>query len=132
MHLLLKSMGVGLVVILPATVIFYLFPKLIVNILFGPQFFEAVPYIGKFAVIMGLFSLIYITTFYNLSINKKRFIYILLAFNIIEIILIILFHASLMQIINILMFFMLVLFIILFSLTLSSKNGRTFNNNSRI
>lgn len=132
-HLLNKSLLISLIIIIPTIIIFHLFPKLIVNILFGPQFFEAIPYVGPFAVIIGLFSLIYIITFYNLSINKKRFLYILVFFNILQIILIILFHSTLMQVVNVLMVYMLILFIIMFSLTtFSSKNGKTINNNSSI
>ena len=131
--LLYKSLLISLIIIVPSIIIFYLFPKLIVNILFGPQFFEAIPYVGPFAVIMGLFSLIYIITFYKLSLNKKRFLYILLVFNVIQIVLITLFHSSLMQIVNILMLFMLTLFIIMFSLTIFNlKNGKTINNNPSI
>ena len=123
-HLLIKSLFISLVIIIPSIVIYYLFPELIVNILFGPKFLEIISYIGPFAVIMGLFSLVYIITFYRLSINKKRFLYILVLFNIIQITLIVLFHSSLMQVVNILIFYMLSLFIVTFSLTmLNSKNG---------
>jgi O-antigen/teichoic acid export membrane protein len=131
-HLLKKSLLISLVVIIPAIIIFYSFPKLIVNILFGPQFFEAVPYVGPFSIMIGLFSLIYIITFYNLSINKKKFLFVLVTFNIIQILLITLFHSTLTQIINILIVQMVTLFIIMLSLTLISKNGRTINNNSSI
>jgi len=131
--LLYKSLLASLIIIIPAIIIFYLFPKLIVNILFGPQFFEAIPYVGPFAVIIGLFSLIYIITFYRLSLNKKRFLGILLLFNILEIALIIVFHSTLMQVVNVLMVYMSLLFIVIFSLTVfNSKNGKTINNNSRI
>ena len=123
-HLLIRSLLISLAIIIPTIVIYYLFPRLVVNILFGPKFLEIIPYIGPFAIIMGLFSLIYIITFYKLSINKKRFLYILVLFNIIQITLITLFHSSITQIINILIVYMLTLFIVMFSLTmLNSKNG---------
>ena len=123
-HLLIKSLLINLIIIIPAIIIYYLFPRLIVNILFGPKFLEIIPYIGPFAVIMGLFSLIYAITLYKLSINKKRFLYILILFNILQIILIIIFHSSLIQVINVLIFYMLSLFITMFLLTiLNSKNG---------
>jgi len=131
-HVLKNSLFISLVIIVPAVIIFYSFSKIIVNILFGPQFLEAIPYVGPFSVIIGLFSLVYILTFYNLSINKRRFLYVLVTFNIIQILLIILFHSSLSQIINTLMIYMVILFITMLALTLISKNGRTFNNNPGI
>jgi O-antigen/teichoic acid export membrane protein len=132
-HLLYKSLLINIIVIIPATIAFYLFPKLIINSLFGSKFLEAVPYVGPFAVIISLFSLIYIIVFYMLSINKKRFLYILLFFNVLQIVLITLFHASLMQIVNVLIVYMTLVFITIFSLTVfSSKNGKTINNNSSI
>lgn len=129
-HLLKKSLLISLLIIIPAIIIFYSLPGLIVNILFGPQFSEAVPYVGPFSVIIGLFSLVYILTFYNLSINKKRFLYILVTFNLVQVGLITLFHSTIFQIINILILQMTALFIIMLLLTLISKNGRTINNNS--
>lgn len=122
-HLLIRSLLISLIIIIPTIVIYYLFPRLVVNILFGPKFLEIIPYIGPFAIIMGLFSLIYIITFYKLSINKKRFLYILVLFNIIQIVLITLFHSSIAQVINVLIVYMLILFIVMFLLTiLTSKN----------
>jgi len=123
-HLLIKSLLISLVIIIPAIIIFYLFPRPIVNILFGQKFLEIIPYVGPFSIIMGLFSLIYIITFYKLSTNKKRFLYLLILFNIIQIMLIIIFHSSIIQVINVLTVYMLMLFIVMFSLTLlNSENG---------
>ena len=131
--LLYKSLLISLVIIIPAVIIFHLFSKLIINILFGPQFLEAVPYIGSFAIIMGLFSLTYIVAFYKLSTNKKRFLYILIFFNILQVSLIILFHSSLMQVVNVLIVYMILLFTTMFLLTiLNPKNGKNINNNSSI
>jgi len=60
---------------------------------------------------------------YNLSINKTKFIYLLILFNILEIVLIVLFHKSLMQIIEVLIGTMGGLFVILFLLSKVRKNG---------
>ena len=120
-HMLNKSLLISLIIIIPAITIFYLFPEIVVTILFGKEFLPIKNYIGPFSVIIGLFSLTYIITFYNLSINKRKFLYVLMFFNMIEIILITLFHSSLVQIINILIFYMLALFIIMFSLTYLTK-----------
>ena len=132
-HLLNKSLLIILIIIVPAIAIYHLFPKLIVNILFGPEFIPMIPYVGPFAVIIGLFSLVYIITFYKLSTNKKRFLYILLFFNILQILLIYLFHSTLMQVVNVLIVYMSSLFVIMFLITMfNSKNGKTINNNSGI
>lgn len=131
--LLYKSLLISLIIIAPTIIIFNLFPKLIVNILFGPKFINAAQYIGLFSIIIGLFSLIYIIVFYNLSINKRRFLHLLLMFNVLQIVLIILFHSSLMQIVYILIVYMSLLFIIISSITaFNSKNDKNINNNSSI
>lgn len=131
--LLYKSLLISLIIIAPAIIIFNVFPKLIVNILFGPKFIDAAQYIGLFSIIIGLFSLIYITVFYNLSINKRRFLHLLLIFNVLQIVLITLFHSSLMQIIYLLIVYMSLLFMIMFSITaFNSKNDKNINNNSSI
>jgi len=123
-HLLIKSLLIGLIIIIPTIIIYYLFPKLIISILFGKEFLPITRYIGPFAIIIGLYSLIYMMAFYKLSINKKKFIYILILFNVIQVILIILFHSSIMQVINVLIIYMLILFTIMFSLTIqNSKYG---------
>src|SRR3989344_6151221 len=84
------------------TLIYFLFSGFIINLLYGELYLEAAGLLGWFAVIMTLFSLVYLMSFYNLSLNKKNFLYILALFNILEIALIYKFHNTLAQVVSIL------------------------------
>ena len=79
-----------------------------------------------------IFSLVYIITFYNLSLNKKGFLYFLFTFDLLEVILIYLFHNSLTQVIKILVILMTTLFILMFINVIRIKDGKIINNNPSI
>ena len=111
------------------TLIYFLFSGFIINLLYGELYLEAAGLLGWFAVIMTLFSLVYLMSFYNLSINKRNFIYILALFNILEIALIYIFHDSLAQVVSILTVLMFILALIMFLKIMLTKDGKTFNNN---
>lgn len=97
------------------TTFYFLFPNFTVTLLFGKQYLAIKGLIGFFAIVMTLFSLVYVTCFYNLSINRMGFIYILFLSVLLEIVLIYLFHNSIMQIIwnllGLLSFLLLSLFV---------------------
>ncbi len=113
--------------------LFYrMFPELTIKLFFGKDFLAIMPYIGKFSILMTLFSLVYSLSFYNISINRNKFIYLIILANVAEILLIIFFHSSLSQVINILLYLILILFIILFIYTIIRKNETDLNNNSSI
>ena len=117
---------------LSAFAFYTLFSDIIINMFVGNQFLPIKPYIGKFAIIMTLFSLVYSLSFYNISINRKKFILFIISGNILEVLLIILFHNSIGQIVNILLGLVSVLFIILFVYTVFKKNDRIINSNTSI
>ena len=100
------------------TLFYFLFPSFTVNLLFGSKYIIIKNYIGLFALAMTVFSLIYILSFYNLSINKTNFVYLLLLFIILEIALIYLYHNSILQIIYILLILLSFLFLSLLVYTL--------------
>lgn len=131
-HLLYKSLSMILLFLIPAVIIYFLIPNFIINIVYGGEYLDASNLLGLFAIVMGLFSLIYMIAFYNLSINKTKFLYLLILFNLFEIILIYLFHNTLMQVVTILLILMLALFIIMFSQALLNKDGKALNNNPSI
>ncbi len=133
-HLVYKSLLMMLFFLIPAILIYFVFSGLIINIVYGKAYLEVANLLGWFAIIMGLFSLIYTISFYNLSINKTKFIYILFLFNLLEIILIYIFHESLAQIIKTLTFLMFSLFIIMFLQVILIKDGKSkiINNNPGI
>src|SRR3989344_1293112 len=129
-HLLYKSLLMMLAFLTPITIIYFLFSKIIIKLVYGSAYLDVAGLLGWFAVVMGLFSLIYTISFYNLSINKTKFLYLLFLYNVVEIILIYLFHETLLQVVTILLILMLSLFIIMFLQAIFSKDGKTINNNT--
>ena len=128
-HLLYKSILIQLVFMIPLIIIYFLFPEFILNFLYGSSYLETSNLLGWFAVIMALFSLIYLIAFYNLSIHRKGFLYILFLFNILELVLIYLFHESLSQVVIILLILMFILLFVMFLYTIL-KNETKHNNSS--
>jgi len=105
--LLILSFG-GLI-----SLFYFIFSKFTVNLLFGADYLEITNLLGLFGIVMTIFSLIYVLAFYYASINKTKFIYLLVLFNLLEAILIWFFHNSLMQIIIILLILFGILFLIM-------------------
>ena len=130
--ILLKSLGIVFAFCGLATIFYFIFPRFTVNLLFGKEFLSVVPLLGKFAIFMGLLSLIYVLIFYNLSVHKKSFIYILIFFNIMEIVLFYFFHASISQVVSVLLWLSIALFIILTIYTFIVTKDETLNSNTRI
>ncbi|MCG2675606.1 oligosaccharide flippase family protein [bacterium] len=85
-----------------ATLIFFLFPRLPLGLLYGDRFQASTPLVGKFALAMTFFSLVNIFFFYQLSIHRFRFLYLACAFTLLQIIAITLFHNTLSQVVWIL------------------------------
>ncbi len=97
-----KSVGIIAALVIPAIVIYFVAPNLIINILFGAEYLDIAPYLGWFAVFMGIFCFIYITAFYNIAIHKTKFIWVLLLFNIAEVVGLYMYHQSILQVITVL------------------------------
>ncbi|MAF50488.1 MAG: hypothetical protein CMH64_00180 [Nanoarchaeota archaeon] len=123
-RLMLKSLFMVFLCSFVVVSFYFLFPEFVVNMLFGSEYLEIAGLIGFFSLFMGIFSLVYVLSFYNVSIQRSKFIYILILFNFIEGGLIYLFHESLMQIITILIGLIIVLFLILVFYTYIDKNER--------
>ena len=87
-------------------------PSLIVKSLFGSQYIPAIPLIGVFGLAMLFFSLTNILFFYQLSVHQFKFLKILVVATLVEVALISLFHASLIQVILILVAVSLSLFLL--------------------
>jgi len=113
------------------TTFYFLFPRFTINMLFGNEYFAVSELLGLFAIFMSIFSLTYVLAFYNASIRKINYIYILIAFNILEVVLIWMFHKNLLQVVLILLGLVGALFISLLLYTLFS-NERPHNNYSGV
>ena len=77
--------------------IYYLFPELIVKILYGNQYLEIAPYLVYSAIALSFLSLSNLVFNYCLSTNRLRRIWFLLCFPILEIILFMFFHETIFQ-----------------------------------
>ena len=121
--ILKKGMLLISLVAIPIVVFYFLFPTLVLNILFGKEFvliYNTLGYniIFLFGLAIAIFSFDYILVNYNLSIDRTSFIYWLIPATIAEAILIYLFHASLLQVILIvnIVLFLLLLYLSLYTL----------------
>ena len=109
---------------------YLLLPKLVVAVLFGERYFPIIPYMAPFAIIMSLFSCVYILAFYNLSIHRINFVYYLFLLNIIETLLIIKFHSNLWDILFVLLALISISLILMLIYTF--KNDKIIGNHPRI
>lgn len=130
--LMYKSILMISIFSLPVILLYFLFPNLIINLVYGSSYLDASSLLGWFGIVMFLFSMIYLIAFYSLSLHKKNFLYILLLFNVLQIVLIYLFHETLAQVVSILTVLMFVLLCIVFLKATLIKDGKTFNNNSSL
>lgn len=126
-HLFSKAIVLVLIVGGFMTLFYYLFPGFIVKIFFGSKYLSIMPYLGIFSLFILFYSLCYIVCFYNLAIRRYKFIYILLLFNAAQIVLLNMFNRSISDIIEVLLYLMVVLFLLLFIYT---KNEPIHSNSS--
>ena len=103
-RLLIEAIFYTSIIIIASLVVYFLFPNLIVNILYGSQYLTIAPLIGWFGLALGLYSITLILTRYNLALEKYGFIYILFIGFIIEMLGIYFFHDNLMQVVYSLLF----------------------------
>ncbi|HLC56849.1 MAG TPA: oligosaccharide flippase family protein [Candidatus Nanoarchaeia archaeon] len=120
-RILYKSLGAVALFGFVVSLFYFLFSDLTVKVVFGNEYAPIAGLIGIFGLMTTFISLSYLIAYYNISINKIRFLIILFVFDILEILLIWFFHNSLATVIYILLFMMITLFIILFTLFYISK-----------
>ena len=77
-HLLWQALTLTLVLCTISTAIYFLFPQLVMGLLFGNRYASVSPYIGMFAIMVSLFSMLNLIIQYLLSINETSFINIFL------------------------------------------------------
>jgi O-antigen/teichoic acid export membrane protein len=83
------------------TIIYAAFPKEVVHLLFGPSFDEASTYLGVFAVFITLYSIVNILVLACLAI-ERMYVYIFTCIaSMLQILLIMFFHTSLLEVIYI-------------------------------
>lgn len=78
---------------------YFLFPNLIIRILVGSKY-DISQLIGLYGLMMALYALVSIFFQYNLAVHRYNFLYFTAATIILEVVLITLFHTSLLQVIS--------------------------------
>ena len=84
--------------------VYWLSSSFIVHALYGAAYSPAVPLLGAMGIAMGLIALVMVYTTYLLALKDMRFIKVLLGCTFLQIILLSLFHHTLLQVIQVLIF----------------------------
>ncbi|MAF51007.1 MAG: hypothetical protein CMH64_02850 [Nanoarchaeota archaeon] len=123
---LIIAFGIGVV----GSLFYFFIPKFIINLIFGQEYLVISNLLGLFGIVMLIYSLSYVLSFYNIALHRTNFLYLLGFFNLLEIVLISLFHDSIVQIVGILIIVMLLLFFSMIIYTI--KNDKAINNYSGV
>lgn len=92
---LVISLGLSTVIISG----YFLFPKLIVGLLFGSKYYGIIPYLGIFSFYVSLYSINAILTYFLLSVSYYPPIYVLFGVSCFQGLLIFFLHSSIAQVI---------------------------------
>ena len=111
---LVISLGLSAVIMF----IFFLFPKLVIGLLFGGSYLSITAYLGLFSFFITIFSLNSILTYFLLSVSYYRPIYPLFLISLLQGVFIFIFHDNIWQVIwvNIavsILYFMAIAFFVL-------------------
>lgn len=98
-NLLNLSLGLVLLTCLGISGVYFLFPKLMINILYGSQYLSASPYLFLFAIFLSLYSLAYLLVNFYLSIKKVKVVILPVIVAAAQVMLISVFHQNLVQVI---------------------------------
>lgn len=82
-------------------VAFWLFPDLVVGVLFMGKYPLAVPHLFRYGLAMALFAIASLLMFYLLSVNRTRVAYPLAGAMAIQVVLMALFHSSIEQVVDV-------------------------------
>lgn len=99
LNLLVLSLRLVFLVCLGISGVYFLFPKLMVNILYGSQYLSASPYLWCFAIFLSLYSLTYLLVNFYLSIKKVKVVIFPLLAAVSQIVFISFFHQNLTQVV---------------------------------
>ena len=92
LQVLVVLLGVGL---------FFIFPELITRVMFGPSYAASAVYLPRFALFVGSYVLINFMILFLLAINKVRVFLLLIPAIVAQIVLISLYHDSIVSVVNV-------------------------------
>lgn len=98
--LLIISIALTMAIAGVVVLLYYLFPSLMVSLLFGTSYIKIAPLLGAFGVFIAIYSLTFLLANFYLSIHKIKVYILVLCASILQIVLIFLFHSSLLEVIN--------------------------------
>lgn len=101
-RLLLKGIGITALVGICFTIICFIYNEFIVFAFFGEKYIEGSYLLGYLAVVMTLYSVFNIMSIYQLSINKFSFLISSIIIAVAQVVFLILFHKTLLQMVTIL------------------------------
>ena len=127
--ILRKAILLTLLLVSGVVIIYWLFPQFIVNILFLGKYPAAVPYLFKYGLAMAFFAVSSLLMLYFLSLNRTKVAYFLIGAMLLELCLIILFHSSIAQIVNIVLICGAVCLVLVLTFYVTVRYD--FNHNAR-
>ncbi|WNW02511.1 oligosaccharide flippase family protein [Tenacibaculum sp. HL-MS23] len=110
--ILLKYVGYIAIIAVSIIIGCFIFPKQIITILFGSDYFEIAPLLWKYALATGIFAISNIFAYYYLSLDKYIPVIISGVFGILQIVFIVLFHETLEQIVHMQILAMVILLLV--------------------
>jgi len=105
------------------TIIYFLFPSLMVKILYGDSYLQTAGYLGVFAIFISFYSFSNLLVNFFLSIGKTKVAGICLFAAFLQIVLISLFHDSLLEVIKISLIISILLFLSLVIFLKQNEKG---------
>jgi len=105
------SIFLTFLLIVALVILYWLFPNLVLQLLYGDKFLEGAPYLVWFGIFIGLFTISSLFLNYFLSKGTTRVVYIALVAAIIQIIGIYLFHKDILQVVLVSIWVSLILLI---------------------
>ena len=103
-HYLKNISLVSLAVILFVVLIFFLFSEPLFLLFFGREYISGASFLGYYTGLMGLLGFVFLFSYFLMALNRFKFLYLLGAGTVLEVLLITFFHNSFFQVI--LMFFL--------------------------
>ena len=109
---LFKYIGYITVISMSIILVCFSFPELIINILFGKSYIAMAPLLWKYAIATSMFAISNIFAYYYLSLDKYVPVIISGVFGMLQMVLVIFYHASLEQVVHMQIIAMVLLLVI--------------------
>ena len=111
--ILRKGLFYTLILVVIGVGVYFTIPEFIVNLLYGADYVPVAGIIGLFGLALGIYSLTNIMIFYDLAVERYKFLFILAFGFILEVALILMFDTNLLQIVNSVLISISVIFVLM-------------------